>query len=400
MEVTRIESRLGPEAGRCRLEADLVYGDGESETLWFEYPDAWYPELNLTGDPWLAALTPLALQLGEPLILPRPVDATLLRGLHQAAQVWRTWFPDLAPFEIEADVRDDPPPPATVSTASLFSGGVDSWYAALINPDEAAAGKMPRIDTLLLAWGADLRLHQTAEFRAVEAPIARVAAQLGFTFASVATNLRDTRWALTNWAEHSHGAFFAAMAHGAGRFRHLIIPSSVTYNFPKAWGSHPLTDPMLSSRAARIIYHAAEINRLAKVGFVSREPLALEQLRVCWRSGTERNCGRCGKCLRTMIGLELHGALSRSPTFPYRTLDPELASRLLVDTPLRIVQLDQMRSEALRQGRSDLFRALSRARRRSRVIRTVGPLLGRLDQAGVRGAFRLRRWLERGMIRE
>jgi hypothetical protein len=47
---------------------------------------------------------------------------------------------------------------------------------------------------------------------------------------------------------------------------------------------------------------------------VARSPVARRWLRVCHRR-TERNCGRCEKCLRTMAELHVVGALADCPTF-------------------------------------------------------------------------------------
>ncbi len=399
MRVERIEARSGPEPDRCRLEATVRYDDGATEGIWFEYPESFLPGLNRSGDPWLVALAPLALTTGEPLHLPASVDARLLQGVHQAANVWRSWYPELAPLDLHVPFEDRQPPGDGRHTGSLFSGGVDSWYTALVNPAEAAEGKTPRIDTLMLVRGADIRLQDVAALGTVQAAVQRAARHLGHEAVFVGSNLRETRWSRTDWTMLSHAAFFLALAHGSGRFRQMLIPSSVSYTFG-AWGSHPLTDPLLSSSAMRVTYHAAEKYRFEKIGVIAQSQAALDELRVCWRSGNERNCGRCGKCLRTMIPLELYGALERCPAFPVRRLDPVTASRLFVNTPLRVTQLLHMRDYAGRIGRLDLKRALERARRRSRWISRVSPTLERLDRSGLRGAYTLRRWFERDLIRE
>ena len=57
-------------------------------------------------------------------------------------------------------------------------------------------------------------------------------------------------------------------------------------------------------------------------------------LRVCWQNvGTDLNCGRCEKCVRTMAMLAGAGVLDRCETFPDR-----------VDLPDRIGQLGSVPS--------------------------------------------------------
>jgi hypothetical protein len=49
-------------------------------------------------------------------------------------------------------------------------------------------------------------------------------------------------------------------------------------------------------------------------------------------------------------------------------------------------------------GRTDLGRALQSAYDRSARLDLAGGLLTSLDRLGIRGATRLRRWLERGSV--
>lgn len=399
MRLERVDVTDAPGRDRCRLTGTVLFADGSRDAFWFEFPGTFRSDLNRTGDPWLVALAPLAMTLGEPLVLPLSIDPELHHGVHAVAEVWRGWDPALAPLVVEAaDLQ--PSAPAGDATVALFSGGVDSWYTRVVNPEESAAGLAPRIDTLLLVWGADIALDQAEAFRALAAQVRGDAERAGYACLEVTTNLRESRWGATRWGECSHGAFFAAIVHAAGRFRSCLVPSSMPANFPHPWGSHPLTDPLLSSSVRRIIYHGAEVDRADKIGRLCQEAGVLDHLRVCWRSGTNRNCGRCGKCLRTMIGLELHGALATCGAFPTRRLDLHRVSRLVADNPTRWMALRHMIAAAERYGRQDLAQALAAAGRRSRWMGRTGRFLTRLDHAGVRGAYRLQRWLERDLVRE
>lgn len=396
MLVERVEVVAGAVRGACRLAGTVRYGDGTREVLYFDFPEHSVPELNRGGDPWLVALAPLAMAIGEPLQVPQPVDATLLAGIHELAAVWRSWAPGLAPLEVQASVAPRAGP-AGGKTVSLFSGGVDSWYTLVTNDAEAAAGLTPRIDALLLVAGADVPLSEPEVQGRIAAGASRVAADTGRELLQVATNLRTTRWGRTTWAEISHGAFFAAIMHAAGRFSHGLIPSSVTSDFPDAWGSHPRTDPLMSSAALRIQSHGPDVDRTAKIGRLCQSPGVVDQLRVCWRSGTDRNCGRCGKCVRTMVGLEIHGGLARCSSFPDRL---DLARVAGLHAGSRPFAFRQLLASARRSGRTDLVEVLERALSRSRRLDRVGAVLDRLDNAGIRGAYRLRRWLERDVVRE
>ena len=66
-----------------------------------------------------------------------------------------------------------------------------------------------------------------------------------------------------------------------------------------------------------MIHDASDVTRSEKIASISRNPIAMRTLRVCWenRNGAY-NCGQCEKCLRTLVALRLAGALDRCSTFP------------------------------------------------------------------------------------
>jgi hypothetical protein len=81
-------------------------------------------------------------------------------------------------------------------------------------------------------------------------------------------------------------------------------------------GSHPLTDPLWSTEGTEIVHEGAEVGRADKVAKIAENPAALACLMVCANSVTS-NCGRCEKCLRTMIALRALGVSTTAfPEFP------------------------------------------------------------------------------------
>jgi hypothetical protein len=58
------------------------------------------------------------------------------------------------------------------------------------------------------------------------------------------------------------------------------------------------------------------VTRAEKVAFISEHEIAMEWLRVCYKDPDAYNCGRCEKCIRTMIGLRAADALERCRTLP------------------------------------------------------------------------------------
>ncbi len=71
-----------------------------------------------------------------------------------------------------------------------------------------------------------------------------------------------------------------------------------------------MTDPLFNE-CVEIIHDGAEARRVEKVRKIAECESALANLRVCF-DDMNVNCGKCPKCLRTMISLKLLGVLVSS----------------------------------------------------------------------------------------
>jgi hypothetical protein len=111
------------------------------------------------------------------------------------------------------------------------------------------------------------------------------------------------------------GAGLASIAHVLGMGK-MLVASGVYYADLVPHGSHPLTDPLWSSATTAIVHDGANARRIDKLRAIGKCEAALRILRVCWQDNGY-NCGRCEKCLRTMVQLRLLGLAA--PTFPQLT---------------------------------------------------------------------------------
>lgn len=399
MRVVNLRATPG-DSGRVRLEATAQYQDGSTEELWIEVPDG--PDLPRPplASHWAVALVPLAATLGEALEIEGVVDGYLLDGITEVQRIWKAWKLIGAPVPVIPRELGAPGLPGD-RVGLFFSGGVDSFHSLLRNRADHPPGTRGRVEDLILVFGADVDVERREVHAALEAMIARVARDFGARFHPVTTNLRRTRWSRTNWAKLSHGAFLAGLAHAVGGLGRVLIASSGTYARVAAWGSSPLTDPLLSSSTLRIVNDSSDTNRYEKLRLVARHPDVVRVLRVCWRSGTDQNCGRCLKCLRTMIALDLHGVLDQAESFPERRLDLELVSRIFPENPFGHQALRGLTAEAEAQHRRDLVRALLRAARSSARIHLALDLIDRAQRLGLGEAVgeRLRLRLLRDRVR-
>jgi hypothetical protein len=370
LELTSVRVDI-PEAGRVRLAGEIVYDDrtGRDE-YWFEFPELYADSLSDSGNPWLAALLPLAARLNEPLRLCRPVDAVLAANASRLTAIWRRWNPELGVVTIEAEEQRGDSAPAPSKTAALFSGGVDSFFTVIRNTEPTDRSLFPSIDWLISVWGFDLRLED--DYARLRSRRALAAHELGKEFVDVKTNLRQTRSREASWGHIAHGCFLASIGLALERSVGAVyIAATHSTSSVVPWGSHPETDPLLSTRRTRVIHDGADAGRSAKTEYISRSSVAMRSLHVCFRSRSTENCCRCRKCLLTMMTLELCGALATCEAFPERRLDPKRIEKIFIDSPINEVIFRDLESRAGRDGRTDLARALGRSRKRSRRLRRV-----------------------------
>lgn len=371
MELTGIKIGRSPVApDRVRLVGTVVYHDspGQPEEYWFDVPEKYAGELSQSGNPWLTALIPLAVTLGEPLCLGLPVDRTLLVNVAELQEIWKCWYPHLSIVPVQAAIASPARPDRPGRTAAFFSGGVDSFFTALRHGNEKERGLRGRIDDLLCVWGFDVPLENGDAFRRMRDCLAVAANELGSELIDVATNLRATRWQEADWSHHSHGCALAAVGLSLEqRYGQVLIAASDTYSNLYPWGSHALTDPLLSTSRTRISHDGAGATRLTKTEYVARSAVAVRSLRVCWRLRSDENCGCCEKCWRLILSLELLGVLDRCVTLRGATVDLRAISRIYLRPDL-VHDYRELQALARGAGRVDIALAIERSIKRSARI--------------------------------
>jgi hypothetical protein len=234
------------------------------------------------------------------------------------------------------------------------------------------------VDDLLTVHGFDIPLEQPREFATLEATLAEAARALGREFVVVRTNLRrrDTLWA-RGWGWLTHGAGLASVALVLEkRYGCAVIGSTHPYGGLIPWGSHPMTDALLSTRRLDIRHDGAQYARTDKTALVARHSVALSHLHVCWKNAAAHNCGACAKCLRTMATLELLGALETVNPFPGRIDAPALA-KLYLENDNEVEFFAEVRALAAARGNRSIEQAIETAMRRSRRWR---PLIDSADR--------------------
>jgi hypothetical protein len=301
--------------------------DGRPFRLWYRFPHEWAPFISAErGDPFLAACLAPAMVLGEPLTIEAAVSPQLLRTAEEIQTILRAWNPRL--HDVRLNVQKCAPPAVAVERQGnglFFSLGVDSSYSLLKNlarhPSDSET-----ITHLITVIGFDLYLRDNAQFPEVHRSVRRLANAFGKQHLVAWTNLREFSDQAADWPYVYHGAAAASIGLALGEaFGRIHIAATTTYQLLYPFGSHPLLDPLWSTETLRFIHDGCEANRMDKVRRIAASPLILEHLRVCVgdRGPEVYNCGRCWKCLMTMIALHIAGTLDRCPTLPH-DIDPEL----------------------------------------------------------------------------
>ena len=366
MRLLRIDIGRSPERpASTRLSGVVRYDDPRGgpaeETYWYDVPDAFASSISDSGNPWLAGLLPVAVALGEPLVLTRPVDPLLLDNAPEQMRVWQFWSPGRKPVAIEADVLEATGWPGGASrTASFFSGGIDSFHTALV----------PRhvpVDDLLLVLGTfDLVSGHAASYERVRAKMQVAADAIGKMLVPVTTNQMKTRMAASDPKHLAGGSMLAAVALALER-RYARVMTSAAAD-PRGFDSttgHPYLTALRSTRRTRFVEEGFGCSRVAKTEVVARSSAALAALRVCFMSGDETNCGECVKCLRTMVALEALGVLGGAP-FGRTSLPASRVARVTVVDERERSYFEELPPFCRRHGRADLAEAVEHALARSR----------------------------------
>jgi 2-polyprenyl-3-methyl-5-hydroxy-6-metoxy-1,4-benzoquinol methylase len=304
----------------CELRANVETNSiKEPFHLWYRLPAQEKDFIDTeNGDPFVAAMLLPAMKAGEPLQVTVPVSQRMLRSARIIQSIYHDWDRTLSEVPISAPVRSAETDLMNKQSdvGVFFSLGVDSFYTLLRNLT-AHSTDQDEITHLISIHGFDVYYGNTALFSDVLTNGTKVAKTLDKKTLHVATNLREFSERFVSWTRLYHGAALASIGLALERkFKTIYIAASYQTPHLHPWGSHPLLDPLWSTESLNFVHEGCETGRVDKIRFIAQFPIAMETLRVCASKYNEYNCGRCEKCLRTMIGLHIAGALQKCKTLP------------------------------------------------------------------------------------
>jgi len=369
----------GAPGGRPGLTGRIERADGERLAVSFAYApecaDLVLDEAR-AADAFVPALLLPAMAAREPLEIVPPVSPRLLAKLERLQAIFACWFPRHGRVALQAQPRVERGEARPAAVGAFFSGGVDSFHTLRHRlPDR------PAITHLLYFHGLETTLAARRGADAAEARARRVATEAGVRCVVGETNLR-TAFPLL-WGEYCGGGLAAAAHSLGGGLGRVLVPSTDSYADAEPWGSHPLVDPLWSSERTEIVSDGAEKTRVGKLEALAGDSLATRHLRVCLENeGGDWNCGRCTKCVRTMVALRALGAAEHFETLPQALPEP-LEPLLARDYPMYQEQnLALLARTGADPALEATLRRVVRRRRRRDALRTLveesaaAPLLG------------------------
>lgn len=373
MRITGLRSEK--KDGKVKVAATTIWEDCDrpATEIYFETVEAFSQGLTCNPHAFLIANIIPAMHYGEHRIF---IDAEIcpeLRvGLMTVMSWLRHWYyqPGRKLVDIEAKTSAHLPSPRTPERAGFFySGGIDSFATLRANRLDIPPEHFWFMQDGLFAYGLEMDNPQSFEY--VIDTLSGVAQEIGINFIPVYTNLyltyrpEDETNKFRFWTHEFQGAALSAIAHAfARRLTVVSIASGDDIANLNPYGSHPVLDPNYSSVDLRIRHDNVHLSRLEKTRLIADWEVALQHLRVCNHfrhySAGHFNCGRCEKCVRTMLALVALGVLDRTQAFSEDDVSVEVAEAGVHVDEEHIHYYTELLTPLAQQGRQDLVQVVER----------------------------------------
>ena len=386
-----------PRAGGARLSTRVSWEDVERppREVWMDLEGIEAELVSARSESFLPACAVVAMRDGERRIaVEGPVCPRLRDGLRVAAAILREWHgPPHGEVEIEASEGILAPRPAPVPRETLlFTGGVSSLHTLWRNRRAVPADHPSSYRDLL--WVEGLSSPTTAS-RAIREALGSTAAAADRRLIIGSTNLRTLAPDTLFYYREFFGALLSGFGHAlSGFITALTFSSAWDLEFGVRVASHPLLDPAFESAALSVRHEDAEVPRLEKMKAMRSWKEAWANVAVCdFPPPGEVNCGRCEKCFRVRLQMEVVGLAGAARTLPAEPVAAEeiasLSFDFLIDyfwEPLVVPLRELGRSEAA----DALCERIAEARRRQEWINgeSFRGRLRRFDRRYLGGALR------------
>jgi len=370
MLITDLKLLKGPSRARASAMVQWEDTDRPVQEIFIETEDRFGPDLAASPHSFILGCLVPAMRFKEKrLKLEAEVCPLFKEGLATAMALFSLWSKGAyQPLAIEAATSGKAIYQGRPRRAGLLlSGGVDSLTALRLNKLNYPASHPAAIKDCLLLHGFDIggvkergaKYHVFDRARAAMAP---VAAEAGVELIPLYTNIRHLCDEREFWLNYFFGAVLAAAGHAlASRLNLLFIAASYDLQNLGPCASHPLLDPNYASIELAIRHRDLHLSRLDKLKVIAGWEAALQNMRVCLANKVDHlNCGKCEKCVRTMLGLEAIGALEKTEAFADHRVTPEHLEGFRITIRHREPFYRELLDPLRQRGRLDLVRVIEK----------------------------------------
>ena len=395
------ETRLPPSSdGLVEVRALYERADGRTIPFLFAIPGALCDAMTKRTDHWFVLGVTAAFAANEDYEHKGAVCSVLRRNMVSLTRQWGQFFPGrrVIDVQIDGDLVEPSADQEERGVACLYTGGVDSSFTMC-----RIGG---RVSTLLSArFAFDDRVLDVYR----REPVAQSSeAFKGKEHLLIATNLvRPFAEFGDAWSYLTHGPALISIAHMfAPKVSRVVVSSSHAYGQLLPWGSHPLTDPLLSSASVEVEHYGATYSRFEKVLAIAQDNEAVAQLVVCGKPFDQKqgllNCSECQKCLRTMVALDLANVdKSQCRSFEWSGFSAQRIAGMTLYHRNEVLFMEELLEAAQQLGREDITEpvklVLARSSRYKVLAATEGMVRRRFPTivAKVGGLRKIKRFVVR-----
>lgn len=288
---------------------------GREDVLWFRTDERYADYLtDDRADAFAVALMTGAMKAGADIVCEAPVSRRLLYQLrHYLIPMLAANLEGFHPISLRAEPTDVRLP-CEKAAATGWTGGADSMYTLMRTLDAEEQGY--KLTHLMIAdnGAIDGAGHAATHRAMIEKAERTVGQELGLPVVGIGSNIQELFpepfLAVAAWRQAAvilamqklFGIYYSSAAYEFSRFAFDV---NNCFYYELVLFDNFQTD-------STVFYSAyGAVSRAQKLRELSDYPLAWKYLHPCVYAVPEKNCGRCGKCVRTMTALYGLGTLER-----------------------------------------------------------------------------------------
>jgi hypothetical protein len=363
------------EDGQYRVQADVELETRPlRETIFLSVPSEQASWISPDPNAFMVGTAMAAMWNGETrLEIEGGVDPQLSSRLTMAMRLMTHWQKSpLRPVKIFAPAAVRPLPDISQLTTALFlSGGVDSLATLYWNASQYQKGDPRRVGVAFFVHGLDVgdpnKPDRLDVWNLGIQKLSALCQELGVELVTIKVNLRNLAKSWRFYAKWQFASLLAAIAHAASSRIHrcIITPDNVLEYIQHPHGSHPWLNSYFGADFLEVTTGDMEqFSRLEKVRILSAHPGVMDALRVCWDSAAipegHLNCGRCAKCVRTMLEFMVFGQLAQTTAFPRNDVTPQMLKTTHIRSDVELEYFIELVAPLEAMGRQDLAAIIKR----------------------------------------